>query len=289
MSWEASGYVKKLKVTPSGQMIARSEKYLALVLADYHNTDTRRAWPKISTLADDCLLKERQVQSLLRRLEKKRVICWFANDTGSHDGSEFHFCAIDGCRKMHPSEKTGAVSQPERVQSGVNSLYIEPTLNDSARATDSTSNYPSTGEGEEVKDVLASLRRARVRGLDEDRVLASWRYFKWLCALCYKARDADARRVLTDKQRKNVYELIVELQAARVDLDRIPRFADFWRQDWHSRGGTMPPTPAQVREFWSEAMNAGSAVGDLAAVENVEPEDRGARLRELRGRKDGEA
>jgi hypothetical protein len=39
MSWQATAYVSKLITTPNGEKLTQSEKILALLLADRHNTD----------------------------------------------------------------------------------------------------------------------------------------------------------------------------------------------------------------------------------------------------------
>jgi Helix-turn-helix domain len=74
MSWQATAYVSELTLTPSGERLTRSEKLVAMMLANRHNPDYGYAWPKVATLAKDALLSVRMVQYCLKSLEKKGVI-----------------------------------------------------------------------------------------------------------------------------------------------------------------------------------------------------------------------
>ena len=73
MSWKASAHVKELTICPNGERITRSEKLLAMVLADYHQVG-RPTYPAIASLAEDALMDLRQAQRLLASLEKKGVL-----------------------------------------------------------------------------------------------------------------------------------------------------------------------------------------------------------------------
>jgi hypothetical protein len=74
MSWKASGYVKQIVLCPNGEGITRSEKLLALVIADYYNEEEGRAWASVATLARDAIMSQRQIRYVLRSLEKKGLI-----------------------------------------------------------------------------------------------------------------------------------------------------------------------------------------------------------------------
>jgi Helix-turn-helix domain len=69
MSWEATGYVKKIKIG-----LSVNEKFVLMILADYHRTRERSAWPSSQTLAEDCLMTKRGVQQILARLEENGFI-----------------------------------------------------------------------------------------------------------------------------------------------------------------------------------------------------------------------
>lgn len=69
MSWKATGYVKELR-----QGLSVTDKFVLLILAEYHQTDSGSAWPSITTLATDCLMTPRAIQQILRRLQDNHFI-----------------------------------------------------------------------------------------------------------------------------------------------------------------------------------------------------------------------
>jgi hypothetical protein len=46
-----------------------TDKFVLLILAEYHRTDEKMAWPSVETLAEDCLMTKRGVLYVLARLE----------------------------------------------------------------------------------------------------------------------------------------------------------------------------------------------------------------------------
>src|SRR5260370_32429041 len=74
MGWQATAFVKSLKVSPSGHLINRGEKLILLLLADYTDPYTGVAWPSVNLLAKDGLYERRQVTRILNSLEKKGFI-----------------------------------------------------------------------------------------------------------------------------------------------------------------------------------------------------------------------
>ncbi|MFQ5949671.1 MAG: helix-turn-helix domain-containing protein [Nitrospiria bacterium] len=89
MSWEASGWAKKIRVCPSGELITRSEKFLLLTLGDYHNHHTQTAFVSVTTLAYDTLCSERQCRYLLRSLETKGLIATVIGHSGKTNSYTF--------------------------------------------------------------------------------------------------------------------------------------------------------------------------------------------------------
>jgi Helix-turn-helix domain len=69
MSWKATAFVKELR-----RNLTVTEKFVLLILADYHRTDDKRAWPSTETLAIDCLMEERSVRQILGRLVEKQFL-----------------------------------------------------------------------------------------------------------------------------------------------------------------------------------------------------------------------
>ena len=74
MSWEATAYVKELRACPDSAPLSRGQKLLAFILADYHNTDNRRAWPSVPTLATESLTSLSQVKRDLAYLQQHFLI-----------------------------------------------------------------------------------------------------------------------------------------------------------------------------------------------------------------------
>jgi Helix-turn-helix domain len=118
MSWEASGYVAKLVTTPSGEKMTRTEKLVALLLADRYNHDYGYAWPKIATLAEDAMLSVRMVQYALKSLEKKGVITIERRWKGPSecDTNAYRFPGL-------PLQGGGAMVAPGKISSPARSLH----------------------------------------------------------------------------------------------------------------------------------------------------------------------
>lgn len=69
MSWKASAFVKEIT-----NNITQSEKLVLLVLADYHHTKEKAAWPSLEVLAEECLVTKSGLCRILSRLEKKQFL-----------------------------------------------------------------------------------------------------------------------------------------------------------------------------------------------------------------------
>ncbi|MDT8070948.1 MAG: helix-turn-helix domain-containing protein [Terriglobia bacterium] len=95
MSWKCSGWVKEQTVTPSGERLLISEKFVWLVLADYHNTAKAAAWPSVPNLARECLMEERTCYRVISELERKLCIVRRRNGTGRGAKNEYLFVGFD--------------------------------------------------------------------------------------------------------------------------------------------------------------------------------------------------
>lgn len=69
MSWKATAFVKDIR-----ENILHTEKFVLLLLAEYHNPARNVAWPSVPTLAADAILSERQMTRVLASLEQKGFI-----------------------------------------------------------------------------------------------------------------------------------------------------------------------------------------------------------------------
>lgn len=75
MSWKASAYVKALVVCPNGERLSKTEKLVALCLADSHQDKSETyTYPAMATLAEESLMDVRSCRRLLLALERKGVI-----------------------------------------------------------------------------------------------------------------------------------------------------------------------------------------------------------------------
>src|ERR1700723_3543548 len=75
MSWRASAYIKALIVCPNGERISRTEKLVALVLADSHQDKANAfTFPAVKMIAEDSLMDPRVCRRILSGLERKGVI-----------------------------------------------------------------------------------------------------------------------------------------------------------------------------------------------------------------------
>lgn len=101
MSWKASAYIKSLVECPNGERISRSEKLVALVLADSHqDKSTAYTFPSVATIAEDALMDERVCRRLLSSLERKGVIVRErGNSQGRGQMTFYRFPALDGAAK----------------------------------------------------------------------------------------------------------------------------------------------------------------------------------------------
>jgi hypothetical protein len=95
MSWEASGFVKKMLECPDGAKLTRGQKCLLLVLADYHDTKRRVAWPGVSTLAEESLASLSQTKRDLEYLQEHLVLVRRGKAVGSGNTYSYGFVGLD--------------------------------------------------------------------------------------------------------------------------------------------------------------------------------------------------
>jgi Helix-turn-helix domain len=140
MSWQASAYVSKLTTTPTGDKLTRSEKLLALLLADRHNPDYDIAWPSVTKLATEALLSERRTRDLLHSLERKGVISierrWVGPQQCATNLYRFPGLVLQGGgaissprRKSSPARHCPRVGHSSLPQGGAIAPAPEPAVN----------------------------------------------------------------------------------------------------------------------------------------------------------------
>jgi hypothetical protein len=132
VSIRAVAYVKELKECEDGAALSAGQKLLLMVLADYHNPETRTAWPSLPTLAGESLVSEAQARRYLQYLERHCVVIRLKpTSQGRGQKTEYSFLAIDQpkelARRLNASaeglQDDTLFSTPKRVAEG---LQIEP-------------------------------------------------------------------------------------------------------------------------------------------------------------------
>lgn len=89
MSWKATAYVKELV-----EGLSHTEKLVLFVLADYHNSAKKVAWPSMPVLAAEALMSERNLRRILANLEAKKVILR-VQGRGGKDTTLYCFPVLD--------------------------------------------------------------------------------------------------------------------------------------------------------------------------------------------------
>jgi hypothetical protein len=116
----AREYVMALTKTPNGERLTRSEKFLLLCLADYHNRYSKIAFPSVQRLALDTLSCEREVRYLLRSLERKGLIIAIRPGRQGRGGlTHYVFLELDPNPGLEPGGKDGSCSDECRARNDV--------------------------------------------------------------------------------------------------------------------------------------------------------------------------
>jgi hypothetical protein len=121
VSHVASGYAKALLVCPNGERLTPAEKLLLMVLADYHNTETKTSYPSVPLLAVESLVDERKARRLLQSLSEKGVINIIHPERqGRGARSEYEFVGLEkgGSNASLFDEKGGKKGGQKEGQKG---------------------------------------------------------------------------------------------------------------------------------------------------------------------------
>lgn len=112
MSWRATAAVKEIRTG-----ITRSEKFLLLILADYHNAETGQCDPTLKRLGEDALMTTRAAQIVIKSLEEKGFIRvekrW--HESGRNDSNQYWLTFIEGGMGETISPREGDPPIRERV------------------------------------------------------------------------------------------------------------------------------------------------------------------------------
>jgi hypothetical protein len=142
MSWKATAMVKELTHALDGSPIPRDAKLVYQILADYHNTARRAAWPAVAELCRLCIMSERHCWRQLAWLEDHGEILREGVRGGAGRTTSYRIIRLDG-DGVNPDGQSG-LEGPESLprQSGkIKNFPAEnpdTTLPPSAANTDKT-------------------------------------------------------------------------------------------------------------------------------------------------------
>jgi len=147
MSWKASAYVKTLVECPNGERISRTEKLVALVLADSHQEKAHAfTFPSVKTIAEDSLMDPRVCRRVLASLERKGVIeRQRAQNQGRGQLTFYRFPALDSLKPK--GGQVVPLSLPNKADA-VSSLFLAERRTEGGRKEDKTA-PPSIEEQEQ--------------------------------------------------------------------------------------------------------------------------------------------
>jgi uncharacterized phage protein (TIGR02220 family) len=113
MSWAATGFVKKLRQSHTGEPITKAEKLVLFVLADYHNEDRGDAWASLRHLANESLSTPSGLVRTLRSLEEKGILRIIrpAGTNAKQLTNRYQFVGLD-CPAITPVDNPALADQP---------------------------------------------------------------------------------------------------------------------------------------------------------------------------------
>jgi len=91
---KAVGYVKEMLVAPSGEALTPAEKLVALVIADYYNSELGYAFPSMDRLAAESLVGDRHCRRIVKQLEAKGVLA--IDQGGGRFANRYSFPHLSG-------------------------------------------------------------------------------------------------------------------------------------------------------------------------------------------------
>ena len=111
MSWQATSLVKGMR-----ENLTRTEKFLLLILADYHNDETGQCDPSLDRLAEDTLTSRSQTIRSLKALAKKGfIVIERRREDGKQGSNQYHL----------PCLQSAVVTLRQSVIQGANQSVIQ--------------------------------------------------------------------------------------------------------------------------------------------------------------------
>ena len=167
MSWRASAYIKALVVCPNRERISRTEKLVALVLADSHQDKSNAfTFPSVKMIAEDSLMDPRVCRRVLSALERKGVIERERTENQGRGQLTFYrFPELDG-----KQSKGGHIVPPSKPkkEDNTSSLFSGKRRTEGGRKEDKTA-PPSIEEQEQEPKQKPPLYPLASEGSEEPK------------------------------------------------------------------------------------------------------------------------
>ncbi|MDP9262896.1 MAG: helix-turn-helix domain-containing protein [Acidobacteriota bacterium] len=267
MSWKATAMVKKLTHALDGTPIPRDAKLVYLILADYHNTAERAAWPSVAELARESLMSPRHAYRQLDWLETHGEIRREGIRGGFGRRTSYRFPRIDGEGEGEngdhgtPYGHSGKVTAPSPSQKNLSAQNGDRTLTVVARNSDRTVTSLSptirnTGEPVRTEPVehhaFGSAIRVWLAIKDELKTRlepGEWKLWVRPCLLTRVIGDRvflvslpPSNRIIEAAQKRR--ELVQDLARPHgiegivfsryPDLDELTKIRDLYPEQWNS-------------------------------------------------------
>jgi uncharacterized phage protein (TIGR02220 family) len=253
MSLRALSYVKELTEDPSGKRLKTTEKFVLLILADYHNDHRNIAWPDLRRLALECLLSKRALITTLGKLQERGLLKIVRRDDGN--GWSIRNAYTLPCLPPPRGEESaplaqdvgGEVSDTQGVKFDAHRGEVSDTPKENSYLIQRT----GLREQERVSGSEATADRALGVGVQAERILA---------VLNKEARRGFPFRTPHGKYTANA-ELILALLKAGWTEEQITRVVRLKCQQW----GSVPKDRKFLRpSTLFRASNFAGYVGELA-------------------------
>lgn len=172
LSWKGTAFVKELT-----EGLSLTDKFVLLMLGEYHRTDEKLAWPSVATLARDCLMTQRGVQQVLARLIKNGFIVRLkGGGRGKLNG--YQLVGLDGTKDELETLNTdsvnhrtlkqtvnGRVKNPAQPSNAIRKERVEPVIRTGKGIFNNKSEFSETVQQRNEQERRDGIARARARGL----------------------------------------------------------------------------------------------------------------------------
>jgi hypothetical protein len=125
---KAVGYVKEMLVAPSGEALTPAEKLVALVIADYYNSELGYAYPSMERLAAESLVGDRHCRRIVKQLEAKGVLA--IEQGGGRFANRYRFPGLTGGLPPVKNVEPAPAAAVEAAEEKLNASELASGLRD---------------------------------------------------------------------------------------------------------------------------------------------------------------